>query len=283
MDGQRGTPGHGSPDGYGGPGRRGGRPGRPRQDPARRRERAHRILDATAELVLRWGYDKTTIDDIARRADVAKGTIYLHWTTRDALFAALLRRERLATLTRVRDGMAADPDAGTLRDLLRRMALELLRRPLMRAALLGDSEVLGKLTRQKRAAELPEPTREAFADYLAELLRHGAVRADLSPVEHVNVLVSVIYGFLMVPGMLPDAYRLPDERLADLLADAGERALGTGREPPDRERAAIRAATRTYVDRVTGLAERKLARSLGDDAAPRPAEPAVETEGDPHR
>jgi hypothetical protein len=26
---------------------------------------------------VRWGYDKTTIDDVARRAGVAKGTIYL--------------------------------------------------------------------------------------------------------------------------------------------------------------------------------------------------------------
>jgi len=50
---------------------------------SRRRERAQRILDAAATLLLRWGFQKTTIDDIARLAGVAKGTIYLHWKTRE--------------------------------------------------------------------------------------------------------------------------------------------------------------------------------------------------------
>ena len=33
--------------------------------------RAERILDAAATLVERWGYNKTTIDDIARQSGVA--------------------------------------------------------------------------------------------------------------------------------------------------------------------------------------------------------------------
>ncbi|OLD80902.1 MAG: hypothetical protein AUG54_04740 [Ktedonobacter sp. 13_1_20CM_4_53_7] len=49
------------------------------EERSKREQRANRILDAAAELMLRWGYNKTTIDDIARYAGVAKGTIYLHW------------------------------------------------------------------------------------------------------------------------------------------------------------------------------------------------------------
>ncbi len=60
------------------------------EDRSRRQERADRILDAAAELILRWGYRKTTIDDIAKQAGVAKGTIYLHWKTREDLFMALI-------------------------------------------------------------------------------------------------------------------------------------------------------------------------------------------------
>src|SRR6266540_7253755 len=62
----------------------------------KRLERAHRILDAAFTLILRWGYNKTIIDDIARQAGVAKGTIYLHWKTREELFTSLVHRERLA-------------------------------------------------------------------------------------------------------------------------------------------------------------------------------------------
>ncbi|HEV2653667.1 MAG TPA: TetR family transcriptional regulator, partial [Ktedonobacteraceae bacterium] len=49
---------------------------------SKREQREERILDAAAELMVRWGYNKTTIDDIVRSAGVAKGTIYLHWKTR---------------------------------------------------------------------------------------------------------------------------------------------------------------------------------------------------------
>ena len=45
--------------------------------------------DAATALILRWGYNKTTIDDIARQAGVGKGTVYLHWNTREELFATL--------------------------------------------------------------------------------------------------------------------------------------------------------------------------------------------------
>jgi len=65
------------------------------------------MLDAAAALILRWGYNKTAIDDIARHAGVAKGTIYLHWKAREDLFAALMRRERLALSEEIRQRIAA--------------------------------------------------------------------------------------------------------------------------------------------------------------------------------
>src|SRR5215469_10283501 len=45
-------------------------------------DRGDRILDALATLIARWGYGKTTVDDIAREAGVAKGTVYLHWPSK---------------------------------------------------------------------------------------------------------------------------------------------------------------------------------------------------------
>src|SRR5579884_3269032 len=67
-----------------------------KEERSKREARAERILDAASELVLRWGYKKTTIDDIAKQAGVAKGTIYLHWKTREELFLALLTREYIS-------------------------------------------------------------------------------------------------------------------------------------------------------------------------------------------
>ena len=56
-------------------------------------ERADRILDAASKLIVHYGYDKTTVSDIAREAGVSKGAIYLHWASKDDLFEALIFRE----------------------------------------------------------------------------------------------------------------------------------------------------------------------------------------------
>src|SRR5437773_10947704 len=80
------------------------------EERSRRQERAERILDAAAELILRWGYRKTTIDDIARQARVAKGTIYLHWKTREDLFMALSIREAFKLGDDMKLRIASDPE-----------------------------------------------------------------------------------------------------------------------------------------------------------------------------
>src|SRR5262245_12062425 len=66
--------------------------GRQEQDADARQRREERILDAAATLLVRWGYRKTTIDDVAHEAGVGKGTIYLHWKDKNALFRAALWR-----------------------------------------------------------------------------------------------------------------------------------------------------------------------------------------------
>jgi AcrR family transcriptional regulator len=74
-----------------------------------RQARAERILDVTAELLQRHGYKRVTIDDVATRAGIGKGTIYLHWKTREALFWAVLQREAARLLEQILAGLAEDP------------------------------------------------------------------------------------------------------------------------------------------------------------------------------
>ncbi|MBB2912084.1 AcrR family transcriptional regulator [Streptosporangium becharense] len=237
--------------------------GRPPRDPSHRLARAHRILDITGDLVLRWGYDKTTVEDIARRAGVAKGTIYLHWRTREEMFSALLRRERVEMLVEVRRRL--EEGSGTLRELLRLFASELMRRPLMRASVLGDSEVLGRLIRDKRDRAPDTEPSAGLGRYLGVLREHGTLRTDLSPAEHVTVLTSVMYGFLLAPRMTPEGHGVSDDRLAELLADAASRAVESGVTVPPDGAHMIKRATLEYVDIAVEAARRKLHASLGSE------------------
>lgn len=55
-----------------------------------RRERTRTLLDAALALFLERGIDAVTIDQITRRAEVAKGSFYRYFETKDALVDALL-------------------------------------------------------------------------------------------------------------------------------------------------------------------------------------------------
>jgi AcrR family transcriptional regulator len=50
------------------------------------------ILAAATETFARFGFKKTSIDDIARRAGIGKGTVYLHFQSKEELFAAAIHR-----------------------------------------------------------------------------------------------------------------------------------------------------------------------------------------------
>jgi AcrR family transcriptional regulator len=62
--------------------------GRPAQDPNQRRKA---ILDAALEEFAARGFAATRLDDVARRAEVAKGTIYLYFRDKESLFQELVR------------------------------------------------------------------------------------------------------------------------------------------------------------------------------------------------
>src|ERR1700737_5221466 len=77
------------------------------------------IVLAALELVTRYGYRKTSIDDIAHAAQVAKRTVYLHFENKAAVFLAILEylgdqvRQRCVAAERM-GGTAVDRFAGLL-------------------------------------------------------------------------------------------------------------------------------------------------------------------------
>jgi AcrR family transcriptional regulator len=56
-------------------------------------ERRDAILAAALDEFSARGFAATRLDDVARRADVAKGTIYLHFADKETLFQELIRTE----------------------------------------------------------------------------------------------------------------------------------------------------------------------------------------------
>ena len=53
--------------------------------------RVDQIADAALRLFARYGYKRSSMDDIAREAGLAKATLYLHFKGKDDVFRAMLR------------------------------------------------------------------------------------------------------------------------------------------------------------------------------------------------
>ena len=57
----------------------------------RRADTRQRLYEAAVELIAEQGFSATTVDDIALRAKVAKGTVYYNFKSKNDLFEELLR------------------------------------------------------------------------------------------------------------------------------------------------------------------------------------------------
>jgi AcrR family transcriptional regulator len=232
------------------------------REAGRRVQRAHRILDAAAALILRWGYNKTTIDDIARQAGVAKGTIYLHWKTREDLFAALMKREKAELVDDLQQRIAADFAGATLRGLFKHSALALMQRPLMKAVLLRDLDVIGKLAHGEHGSAGVVERAAGFTTYLEFLRAHGLVRTDLSVPAQVYMLSAIFMGFFLVVPLLPDAFTPPDDERAELMAETVHRALELDQADSLDALQTASDAFMQYLDQSVAIAHQQFQQSL---------------------
>jgi AcrR family transcriptional regulator len=88
-----GKPGRKARASRGGANKGGGKKGGETHDPrsARRGKRREAILTAALEEFSARGFADTRLDDVAKRAGVAKGTIYLYFRDKESLFQELVR------------------------------------------------------------------------------------------------------------------------------------------------------------------------------------------------
>jgi AcrR family transcriptional regulator len=92
-------------------------------EPKFRRRKADRpgeIVQAALQVFAERGFAAARLDDIARRAGVSKGALYLYFETKEDLFHAVVDQAIAPNLASVRAMMAAHP--GPFADLLRALA-----------------------------------------------------------------------------------------------------------------------------------------------------------------
>lgn len=218
-----------SSKGKGPPGRRAKRPGErlavnsadaTDHQADERQQRADRILDAAATLLVRWGFRKTTIDDVAREANVGKGTIYLHWRDKNELFRAAVWREFDLLSAEIMRRVNDDPLGGLPHRLWTHGMIATLDSPLTSAIMKGQPDIF-----QGLLDGLDQGTRDRLSgngeEYVAHLQRVGLIRSDLAPGIIAYVMSALKIGLVHAPDFTgPDrapSMEAQTEAVSDLL------------------------------------------------------------------
>lgn len=161
----------------------------------RKEARPGEIVAAALEVFVEHGFAATTLADVARRAGVTKGTVYLYFANKEALFKAVVR-ETIVPVIAQGEALARS-HTGSARDLLERLVREYWR-------LVGETALAGipKLM-MAEAATFPELTRFYYDEVVARghRLTAGVIERGIKQGEFRPVDVAVAAKLAMSPLM----------------------------------------------------------------------------------
>jgi AcrR family transcriptional regulator len=172
-------------------------------------EREDEILDATVEELLEVGYDRLTMDAVAKRARAGKATLYRRWETKASLVVEALVRSKTAP-------HIADHDTGSLRSDL--LATYCGHEGLTSSATGSLGSVITALATDP---EFAEEFREKFIAPKLEIgeriYRRAQARGEISADVDVELIAPALSGILMhrafILGIVPDDAAI--ERVVD--------------------------------------------------------------------
>ncbi|MBL8857611.1 MAG: TetR/AcrR family transcriptional regulator [Planctomycetes bacterium] len=189
------------------------------------------ILDAAGTLLGRFGYHKTTMDDLAREAGIARRTLYLHFRSKDDIFLERIDRVVARLLEELR---AIATSALPADERLKRM---LMTRVMFRFdTVRGYTQCLDEIFQSLRQPYLQR--REGYftaeAAVFARVLEDGVANGDLvaSDIQETARALITATSALMPYALSPKELgsRREVERITGRIADlavAGLRKPGT--------------------------------------------------------
>lgn len=167
--------------------------------PRRRRKdaRPQELLDAALDLFVEKGFAGTRIEEVAARAGVSKGTLYLYFPSKEELLKAVIRHN--LSLTIAQGGDLAASFEGNTSDLLAALAQTWWER-------VGETQASGIfkiiITEMRNFPEFAEFYRaeviEPGCNLVESVLQRGIDRGEFRPVPLMDTAHALIFPMLML-------------------------------------------------------------------------------------
>ncbi|HEY0687016.1 MAG TPA: TetR/AcrR family transcriptional regulator [Steroidobacter sp.] len=191
--------------------------GRPRTKPAELRR--EELLDAAQQLFLEKGIGGTSIDDIVSAADVAKGTFYLYFASKEAILTALQERFVNDFCARL-DAAMEKCGANQWRARLQVWVKTIVEGYLDQVAL--HDVIFHEIEHYDRKAMSDNPAIDQLTKMLSEGAKHGAWSAE-QPRSTAIMLFHAFHGG--VDAAIADNPKVNRARLIRMLTTFVERSL----------------------------------------------------------
>lgn len=195
------------------------KPGRPRRDLKAALKRG-RILEAALEEFAEKGFAAARMEDVARRAKVGKGTLYLYFDDKDALFEGLVHEYIVSPLAELRDvrRLPGEPVGEAVRRVLPPLIAKAAstRAPDLVRLLIGEGVRFPRLADSYRRRVI-----EPLVTRMRDLLSEGQERGELASEALVRfpqlllapALVSIIWTGLFGKALPLDVQAMLDAHL----------------------------------------------------------------------
>jgi len=177
-----------------------------------------RVLRAAERQFRRYGYRRTTVDDITREAGVAKGSFYLHFASKEDAYLAVVEESLSRFLAKAEAVLRRQGSVPhRMRALVRVTAEHYGGDELLRASMFGGGGLVEGDPARRAAAVQRAGLRELLAEVIAAGQVEGTVRAELDPKATAAVLFEV--GWAIVLRELDGTSDVPFETALGVLND----------------------------------------------------------------
>lgn len=140
------------------------------------------ILEKAEPILLKYGYSKSTIDDIASAAKLGKGTIYLHWKSKDDLFQSLFYKIFAEIVYQVLMEVQKDKNIIHFDIFVTKIYRACYDRELIAALFTEDTKLLGRFLDKKRSSESQEMKLKSLMNSLRMYRQYHLIKEDI-PIE----------------------------------------------------------------------------------------------------
>jgi AcrR family transcriptional regulator len=151
------------------------------------------LLDTGEQLFTTQGLKKTSLEELAGAAGIAKGSFYAFFDSKESLYLEVMLRRAPQIAARVSAALAHPPGEESLVSVMHAITDVLVTDPLYRR-LLTRPEELDAVTRRVGPEQIARVTPQIVTpllDYLAAGQRDGILVADITPETLVGVIRAV--------------------------------------------------------------------------------------------